>query len=132
MTVKHPFAELIGLVFEDRGKDYSYCKLAVTENLFNPYYTVHGGVLYSMADTGMGAALSPLLESNETCATIEIKIGYFKPVRTGTLECKSIVVNKGKTIASLESEILNDGRLVSKAYGTFSIFRPDKASKNRS
>jgi acyl-CoA thioesterase len=132
MTVKHPFAELIGLVFEDRDKDYSYCTLTVTENLYNPYYTVHGAVLYAMADTGMGAALSYMLESNESCATIEIKISYFKPVRTGILECKSIVVNKGKTIASLESEILNDGKLVSKAYGTFSIFRPGKTSKSRS
>ena len=132
MTKKHPFAELIGLVFEDRDQDFSYCKLAVNENLYNPYYTVHGGVLYSMADTGMGAALAHLLENNEACATIEIKISYFKPVRTGTLECKSMVINKGRTIASLESEILNDGKLVAKAHGTFSIFGPDKASKNRS
>ena len=128
MTKKHPFAELIGLVFEDRDKDYSYCRLAVTENLYNPYYTVHGGVIYSMADTGMGSALAHLLETNESCATIEIKITYFKPVRNGILECKSIVVHKGKTIASLESEVLNNGKLVAKAYGTFSIFRPDKRS----
>jgi acyl-CoA thioesterase len=132
MTKKHPFADLIGLVFEDRAQDYSYCKLAVNEDLYNPYYTVHGGVLYSMADTGMGAALAHLLESDEVCATIEIKISYFKPVRIGTLECKSMVINKGKTVASLESDILNDGKLVAKAHGTFSIFRPDEASKNRS
>ena len=128
MTKKHPFAELIGLVFDDRNKDFSYCKLTINENLYNPYYTVHGGVIYSMADTGMGSALAHLLETNESCATIEIKITYFKPVRNGILECKSIVVHKGKTIASLESEVLNNGKLVAKAYGTFSIFRPDKRS----
>lgn len=124
MTLKHPFGELIGLVFEDMSKGTSCCRLDVNEKLYNPQNVIHGGVLYSMADTGMGGALYPLLKEGEYCATVEIKITYFKPVRDGSLECRSEVVNKGKTIASLESEISNGGKLVAKAYGSFSIFKP--------
>jgi len=124
MIPHHPFGELIGLTFDNMAAGSSLCVLDVDEKLFNPHKVMHGGVLYAMADTGMGGAVYPLLSEEELCATVEIKITYFKAVRSGSLECRSEVVNKGKTIASLESEILNDGILVAKAYGTFSIFEP--------
>ncbi len=124
MQLNHPFADLIGLVVEDKSEGSSVCRLEASEKLYNPHNVVHGAAIYSLADTGMGGALYPLLKEGELCATVEIKITYFKAVRTGTIECRTTVVNKGKTIASLESEILNDGKLVAKAYGTFSIFTP--------
>ena len=74
----------------------------------------------------MGGALYPMLAEGEFCATIEIKITYFKYVTEGVLECASTVLNKGKTIAALESEVVNHGNLVAKASGSFSIFRPQK------
>ena len=120
----HPFADLIGLVVDDMSKGSSVCRLEAKEKLYNPHNVIHGAAIYSLADTGMGGALYPMLKEGELCATVEIKITYFKAVRTGSLECTSTVVNKGKTIASLESEVLNDGKLVAKAYGTFSIFTP--------
>ena len=124
--MKHPFAELIGLVFKDMDKGKSLCTLQVKDELFNPHNVVHGGVLYSMADTGMGGAVYPLLETDEICATIEIKISYFNPVREGLLECRTTLLNKGKTIASLESIIFNNDVVIAKASGTYSIFCPDK------
>jgi len=119
----HPFGELIGLNFTKLKKGYSQCVLDVNEKLFNPHMVIHGGVIYSMADTGMGAALFSHLEKNELCATVEIKIHYFKSVKSGVLTCNTKVINIGKKIATLESEILNDNQLVSKALGTFSIFQ---------
>jgi hypothetical protein len=35
----------------------------------------------------MGAALIPILHDGERCATVEIKINYFKPVLEGELTC---------------------------------------------
>lgn len=124
--MQHPFADLLGLVFEEDGGGTSLCTLPVHHGLFNPQNVVHGGVLYSLADTGMGGALYPLLQKNEYCATVEIKISYFKPVSSGQLTCKSAVINKGKRIASLESEIWNEGKLVAKASGSFAIFAPNR------
>ena len=124
--MKHPFAELIGLVFESMEEGKSLCRINVNENLFNPQNVVHGGVLYSLADTGMGGALYPLLKDGEYCATIEIKISYFKPVRGGPLQCLTTLTNKGKNVASLESVITNNETVVAKASGSYSIFRPSK------
>ena len=83
--MKHPYAELIGLRMEALEGGRSVCSLQVVDTLFNPHGVVHGGVIYSLADTGMGAALYPTLNPGELCATVEIKINYFKPVRAGRL-----------------------------------------------
>ena len=119
----HPFGELIGLSFSEFKKGYSECVLEINERLLNPHQVVHGGVIYSMADTGMGMALYPYLDEAELCATVEIKIVYFMAVASGILTCKTRLVHKGKRIAALESEIKGDGRLIAKAMGTYSIFR---------
>lgn len=117
------FIGLIGLHFTKFEKGISQCELTVTKQLLNPHNVVHGGVLYSMADTGMGGALYSHLSDDELCATVEIKINYFKAVKTGHLICNTKLINVGKRIAVLESDILNDGVLVSKATGTYSIFK---------
>lgn len=119
----HKFGDLLGFEFTKFEIGYSQCILQVDEKHFNPHNVVHGGVLYSMADTGMGAALYSLLEKNELCATVEIKINYFKPVREGTIICDTTVIHKGKTIGVLESELKNGETLVAKANGTYSIFK---------
>lgn len=119
----NPFGELIGLNFEARQDGHSLCTLEVKEKLLNPHRVVHGGVIYSLADTGMGGALYTLMEDDESCATIEIKIVYLKPVTQGVLACETKVIQKGKRIAVLESEVENEGRMIAKAMGTFSIFK---------
>ena len=118
----HPFAELIGFKFAKFKDGFSQIILDVEEKLFNPHSVLHGGVLYSMADTGMGGALYPCLNEDDSCATIEIKINYFKPVKSGKIICNTKLVHKGKNIAVLESKMLNDDELVAKAIGTYSIF----------
>jgi acyl-CoA thioesterase len=120
----HPFAELIGLRFEALSDGASRCTLAVVPVLFNPHHVVHGAVLYALADTGMGAALVPGLAEGELCATIEIKISYFKPVTAGVLSCDTTLLNRGKRLANLESRIFCDGALVAQANGNYSIFTP--------
>ena len=120
----HPFAELIGLRFDALSSGSSRCSLPVAPALFNPHHVVHGAVLYALADTGMGAALVPSLGAGELCATIEIKISYFKPVTAGMLSCDTTLLNKGKRLANLESRIFCDGALVAQANGNYSIFTP--------
>ena len=119
----HPFGDLIGLKFTKVKIGFSQCTLEVVNKLLNPHKVVHGGVLYSMADTGMGAAAYSSLGKNELCATIEIKINYFKATKAGVLTCNTKVIHQGKKIVTMDSEILNDGQIVAKAIGTYSIFK---------
>ncbi len=124
----NPFGELIGLNFSECKNGFSRCALEVTEKLFNPNKVLHGGVVYSLADTGMGAALYSDLAEDELCATVEIKIAYFVAVTSGTLTCETRVIHRSRRIAVLESEVRNNGRLTAKAMGTFSV---SKAKRDR-
>lgn len=116
------FAQLIGLDLTDVEAGYSRGELTVTDQLKNPHDVLHGAVTYAMADTGMGAALTPGLDGGETTATIEIKISYLRPVFEGQLVCESEIVNRGGSVAFLESDIQQDGKSVARATGSFAIF----------
>ncbi len=126
MIPYHPYADLLELTVEEQRSGFSRCSLTVSEKHLNPHKVVHGAVLYALADTGMGAALYPTLDAGEICATIEVKINYYKPVAAGAVTCTTELVNRGKTIANLESSIYSGEVLVAKANGNYSIFRPNK------
>jgi len=118
-----PFRDLVGITFIKVEGGYSHCVLKVDKRLLNPAGIVHGGALYTLADSGMGAALFSSVGEGEVFLTIETSIFYFKAVSSGTLTCESKVVHRGKRIAMMEAEIRNDGQTVAKAVGTFSIYR---------
>lgn len=120
----NPFGALVGLAFASCEKGFSRFVLEVRDALMNPHRVLHGGAFYAMADTGMGHALYTLLGEGEMCATVEVKINYFGPVRSGTLTCDTRVVHKGRKLATLESEVRNGEWLVAKALGTYYIFTP--------
>ena len=120
----HPFAKLIGLRYLDHSPGHSRCSIVVDEIHLNPNRVVHGAVIFALTDVGMGAAVQPTLAEGELCATVEIKINYFKPVRAGELVCVTDVVNRGKTLANLDASVFSGDVLVAKANGTYAIFRP--------
>ncbi len=120
---ENPFGALIGLDFSQCKDGFSLTVLEVDRKLLNPYGFLHGGVVYAMADTGMGGALYSCLGENERCATVEITIAYIKGVTSGSLHCESKVIHKGNRFAYLESEVRNGEQLIAKAMGTFAIFK---------
>lgn len=125
--MKHPFAELIALQVEEQRAGFSKLTLVVTQDHLNPHNVVHGAVVYALADTGMGTALYPTLAEGEICATIEIKINYFKPIAAGRLVCTTEIVNRGRTVANLESRVYLEQVLVAQANGNYAIFTPRTA-----
>ena len=125
--MRHPFAELVDLDVEQQAHGTSTLALSVAPKHMNPHKVVHGAVLYAMADTGMGTALYPTLAADEICATIEIKINYFKPVASGRLVCRTELLNRGKSVANLESRIYQGEILVAQANGNYAIIRPSRS-----
>jgi len=128
--MEHPFAELISLRTEEQAEGRSRLSLVVAPAHLNPHQVVHGAVLYAMADTGMGAALYPSLAEGEICATIEVKINYFKPVSSGTLTCITQVIHRGRSVANLESRLYVGEALVAMANGNYAIFTPRNRTTN--
>ena len=88
----------------------------------NPNGVTHGGVVYTLADTAMGAALVTRLEAGERCATLEIKVNYLAPAVTGTLRCDARLLDRTRRIAVLEARVTDgDDRLIAIATGSFYV-----------
>lgn len=117
----NPFGELPGLHFVQIEGGKSVCRLDVAPQLFNPVGVVHGGVMYALADTGMGGALVSDLQKDQFCSTIEIKISYLRTVTGGTLTCNESIMHRGKRIAFMSAEVHCGDLLVAQATGTFAI-----------
>ena len=125
MTLEHPFADLVGFSVTERTEKHCVTELALEEKHLNPNGVVHGGVLYTLADTGMGGALMAALPEGHYCATIEIKIAYFRPAKEGVVRCVTELVHLGRRTASLESRLELEGKTLARAYGTFMILSHD-------
>ena len=116
----------MGLKWLEKEEGRSRCEVEITPALLNPYGYLSGGVLFTMVDYGMGAALSSLLAADERSATIEIKLNFLTAVNSGKVTADTTVVYPGKRIAYMESKIsTDDGRLIAVATGSFYRFSID-------
>lgn len=121
-SVSHPFADLVGLQITARGQGHCTSEILVRDALMNPNNMVHGAVIYALADTGMGGALTSVLTQTQICSTIEIKINYFRPAIAGRLRAETRVIYQGSRTAALESDVFDDNdKLIARATGTFMI-----------
>src|SRR5262245_35471405 len=106
---RHPFAKVIGLHFSAPPQNGTAAgRLEAGEHLHNPGGVLHGGVVFSMADTVMGAALWSLLPPGHTTSTIEMKINYLLPVVSGRLDCSCRVLHHNETMGVIESEVRSE------------------------
>jgi len=66
--LNNPFADLVGFTLRvgRRGSGGSAAAVEVRPALLNPNGVVHGGALFTMADTAMGAALHTTLARAST------------------------------------------------------------------
>ena len=102
--------------------------ITVDERLMHPQQIVHGGVIFTLADTAMSMALFPLLPHGTRFGTVEAKINFMLPVRAGELIAEGAVIHMGRSTAVIEATVFNivDGErsAISKVLGTFSFARP--------
>jgi acyl-CoA thioesterase len=121
-----PFAEKLGIEVSQFEQGTARCGLEIKGFMRNKHKSVHGGVIYSLADVGMGVALySRLNRPKQQCATIEIKMNYLRPALGDRLVCNARVLQQGKSFAVVEAEVADRETLVAKALGTFAVF-PDR------
>jgi acyl-CoA thioesterase len=115
-------AELLGMRFVQADDGCSTWEFAVGPQHLNPYGVVHGGVIYTLVDYAMGAALFSQLRPPERCATLEIKINYVAAASSGKIRAEAVVIERTIRIAVMEARVhADDGRLLSIATGTFYI-----------
>ena len=119
-----PVQKLIGFTLDEieGGRTVGY--LEAGPEHANPMGGLHGGILCDLTDAAMGTAFASTLELEEPFTTIELKINFLRPVRTGRLRAEAKVVKRGRTIGYIECEVTDEReRLVAKASSTCMVLR---------
>jgi len=118
-------AKLLGMQIDTIQNGIGRVHIRVDESLMHPQQIVHGGIMFTLADTAMSMALISVIPVGTRFSTIEAKINFLAPVRTGELLAEATVVQRGRTIAVLEATVYNingkERKAVARALGTFSI-----------
>jgi acyl-CoA thioesterase len=119
-----PLADMLHITNKGSSGGVATYQLDVVPELLNPHGVLHGGAVYTMIDYSMGGATMSVLQENEICATIEIKVSYLAGVRAGVLTCDTQVIKQGRSVVFLESKVRDEtGKRVAAASGSFAVIR---------
>jgi uncharacterized protein (TIGR00369 family) len=118
-----PFNRLLGTrcLFRKEGK--SRYELNVGPDHLNRRGVAHGGVVASLLDTALGAAVISSIAPEEWCGTLELSIQFREPVLPGTIAADGRMVRRGRTVAFAEGEIRDEAeRVLATAHGVWTIW----------
>jgi uncharacterized protein (TIGR00369 family) len=80
-----------------------------TEQFLNLAGVVQGGFLAAMLDATLGPALAATLGPGQFAPTTDLHLQFLRPAHPGRLTGRARVVRRGKGIAFLAGELLDEG-----------------------
>jgi uncharacterized protein (TIGR00369 family) len=111
---------------EELREGYARVSLTLERRHTNPNGVMHGGVITTMMDSALGAALGALrgeAAGRDPHATVEMNASFLSGARPGDrIVVEGRVIRMGKTIAFGEAEARRNGdTLIAKGRLTFAI-----------
>jgi uncharacterized protein (TIGR00369 family) len=119
-----PAAVTLGWELVSVSPDEGTIEVAFTagEAFLNPAGVVQGGFLAAMLDDTMGPALVCGLEPGDFAPTTDLHVQFLRPARAGRLVGRGRVVRRGRDVAFLAGELVDqDGAVVAVATATAQI-----------
>ncbi len=123
-----PAAVLVGYRIASLAAGRVCYELVPEEAHYNPFATVHGGILVTLMDSALTAAVISTLPRGQSCSTAEIKVNFLRPVTAanGRLVCEAHLVHAGRRLAAAEGKIRDhQGRLCAMGTGSCLIYDAD-------
>lgn len=118
-------AHLLGMQIERAQDGVGLVRVQIDQRLMHPQQMVHGGVIFTIADTAMSMALLSVIPSATPFGTIEAKINYIRPASSGDLLAEGKIIHQGRTTAVMEATVYNligdQQKVIAKVMGTFYI-----------
>jgi acyl-CoA thioesterase len=117
-----PLARYLGMEVEEGVDGVALARVTSDAEHHNPHGTVHGAVLFALADTAMGAATMSVLDDTHWCASIDVQLRFLRAVFDGTVEARAEVLRAGKRVVHTEARIVDGGgEAVALATGAFAV-----------
>jgi uncharacterized protein (TIGR00369 family) len=122
-----PFDRLLGVDVELRPDGVSVATLTLGPDHLNNRGVAHGGVVSSLLDSALGAAVIGSIPKEWWCATTSLSIQFVDGTGAGLLTATGRVVRRGARVAFASGEARDEaGRVVAVAQGTWNLwpYRP--------
>ena len=119
-----PAAVLLGweLVSIDPEAGTIEVAFTATEQFLNLIGVIQGGLLAAMLDATLGPALVATLGPGQFAPTTDLHVQFLRPAHPGRLTGRGRIVRRGKDIAFMAGELLDDsGQVVAAATATAQI-----------
>ncbi len=84
---------------------------------------VQGGYITGMLDAAMAYTMIGYPEACDGVATLEIKVSFMTPGQQGKMTGVGRIVHHGRSIAYLDAELRQEGRLIATANSTVKLLR---------
>jgi uncharacterized protein (TIGR00369 family) len=125
LSLKNPFLNFMGIELLDADEGWVKMKLKYRPEFLQPF-TVHGGAIYSLADSAAAHALMTLILPDQRPTTVEQRINFLKAIKDQDIYGEARIVHLGKTLAYAEVSVTAaDGTLIAKSTAT--LMRLDAA-----
>ena len=107
-----PFHQYLGLTLEETGQNFARVKLKVgTTTPSGINNSVHGGVLATMIDmAAVTAVFASTRDDDIPGGTADLQTSYLRQAHGNWLEAKANILKKGKQLATIQVEIINNER----------------------
>ncbi len=120
--VKGTFSDFLDMTVLEYQEGYCKSKFAVRRDFMNPLGSIHGGYLFTIADTTAGMA-SIILGSDSTVTTIDGNMQFLNPAMPcDALYAEATVLKSGKRIVYTDV-VISDGKGKIFAKGSYSFAR---------
>jgi acyl-coenzyme A thioesterase 13 len=114
------YHDLIGMTVDASDDGGATAAIDAGPHHLNRHGTVHGGVLASLADAAMGAALVGASHGEQDPVTVSLTVTYLEPAPDGPLTATARIRRLGGRLTIAEADIAaGDGTIVATALGTF-------------
>lgn len=114
------FISLVGAHAPEAADGKATLAVEVDDRHLNPAGTVHGGMLATLVDATMGAAIRSAVD-DETPATSQLSLTYLRPGKPGRLVVTAAVRKRGENLTVCEADVAQDGNSLVHALATFAL-----------
>ena len=122
--VSIPFANLLGIQVIEQNADKAVLQVRLKQEFLNSWGVANGGVVMTMLDLCMGAAVRGRLGQALSVLTIDASMSFMNPARSD-FTATGRVLRPGKSMMFCEAEAHDsDGTLLAKALGTMKAMPP--------
>lgn len=116
-----PLAKLMNMEILWADSQEAEGVMHITPELLNPYGTVHGGCLVTLADSVAGHNMAA---AGKICVTLSSTVNFLRPAKGKIVRCHSQIQKLGKQVSVVSVEETDEnGQLLTTALFTFSAVK---------